>query len=352
MVGAARSLLRVSSCLSRVGGGSPVLTLLILVLLIVVVFSVLGRASARRRRTLIEEEMRRAPGRDDPTDTGDVVDRSALPLTPFDLLFGPMLGGGVRSYEFDPATGEWVEITDEQPPAEPEPADADAQAASTPASERRRSRSDRRRSRRGSDGASPLAGLLGSGMIGGAGGSGGGDFEVEPPDELVTFADVGGMEKLKREVRDTVGLMIRHPEDAERYGIEWNGILLHGPPGVGKTYFAQAIAGEYGLNFIHVSTGDLVSSLVGGSAQNIEKAFQTALEHLPCLLFFDEFDSVAQRRDQHARPGVAPHGEPAADVAGGEPRRAGAARSGGDELDRAPGSGRRSTGSLRSAHSH
>jgi transitional endoplasmic reticulum ATPase len=98
-------------------------------------------------------------------------------------------------------------------------------------------------------------------------------------------------------VQDTVGLMLRHPDDAERYGIEWNGILLHGPPGVGKTFFARAIAGEYGLNLIHVSTGDLVSSLVGGSQQNIQKAFDTALQNLPCLLFFDEFDSVAQRRD-------------------------------------------------------
>ena len=54
---------------------------------------------------------------------------------------------------------------------------------------------------------------------------------MQPPDELTTFEDVGGMETLKQEVRDTVGLMLQHPEDAERYGIEWNGILLHGPPG-------------------------------------------------------------------------------------------------------------------------
>ena len=129
------------------------------------------------------------------------------------------------------------------------------------------------------------------------GGDGSGDFDVQAPDELTTFEDVGGMDTLKQEVRDTVGLMLEHPDDAERFGIEWNGILLHGPPGVGKTYLAQAIAGEYGMNLIHVSTGDLVASLVGGSARNIEKAFDTALQHLPCLLFFDEFDSVAQRRD-------------------------------------------------------
>jgi len=128
-------------------------------------------------------------------------------------------------------------------------------------------------------------------------GGGSGEFEVQPPDELTTFEDVGGMEQLKQEVRETIGLMLEHPDDAERYGIEWNGILLHGPPGVGKTFFARAIAGEYRLNLMHVSTGDLIGGIVGQSAQNIDKAFQTALQHLPCLLFFDEFDSVAQRRD-------------------------------------------------------
>jgi transitional endoplasmic reticulum ATPase len=105
------------------------------------------------------------------------------------------------------------------------------------------------------------------------------------------------MEHLKQEVRDTIGLVLQHPEDAERYGIEWNGVLLHGPPGVGKTFFARAIGGEHKLNLMHVSTGDLVSSLVAGAAHNIDKAFETALRHLPCLLFFDEFDSVAQRRE-------------------------------------------------------
>jgi transitional endoplasmic reticulum ATPase len=129
------------------------------------------------------------------------------------------------------------------------------------------------------------------------GGDGSGTFEVQPPGELVTFEDVGGMESLKTEIRDTVGLMLEHPEEAERYGIDWNGILLYGPPGVGKTFFARAIAGQYGLNFVHVSTGDLVSGIVGGSARNIDKAFTTAEQNVPCLLFFDEFDSVAQRRD-------------------------------------------------------
>ncbi len=64
--------------------------------------------------------------------------------------------------------------------------------------------------------------------MGGLGGMGGsGQFEVEPPEELSSFDDVGGMEDLKQEVRQTVGLMLEHPDDAERYGIEWK---RHPPP--------------------------------------------------------------------------------------------------------------------------
>ena len=114
---------------------------------------------------------------------------------------------------------------------------------------------------------------------------------------LPTFADVGGMDVLKREIAETIGLLLEHPDEAEHYGIEWNGILLHGPPGIGKTFFARAIAGQYGLALIHVSTGDLVSGTQGESARNIARAFETAMDELPCLLFFDEFDTVAQRRD-------------------------------------------------------
>jgi transitional endoplasmic reticulum ATPase len=236
------------------------------------------------------------------------AEEEQMALSPFAALpFGSLLermmlgdGGWTRALELDPRTGEWVDVSD----ARPEPA-----RESVPPPERPPppgpGRAPRRRPRpRPAAAANPLASLLG-GQLGGGGAGGGGSFEVQPPEELTTFEDVGGMDAVKQEVRDTVGLILQHPDQAERYGIEWNGILLHGPPGVGKTFFAQAIAGEYGLNFIHVSTGDLVSSLQGGSAQNIDKAFETALQNLPCLLFFDEFDSVAQRRsgtpDQESR---------------------------------------------------
>jgi transitional endoplasmic reticulum ATPase len=238
--------------------------------------------AAQRRR----EEMARQGG-----DEG--LGESPFSMMPFGGLFEQIFWGpGMRSRSltYDEETGQWVDITDEDP--------REAQAGDEPAkgeSSEPRRRSEPRQTRQAQ---SPLGGLFGA--MGGMGNQGGGgDFSVERPEELTTFDDVGGMDSLKEEVRQTVGLMLEHPDDAERYGIEWNGILLHGPPGVGKTFFARAIAGQYGLSLMHVSTGDLVSSLQGGSARNIDKAFSTAMGNLPCLLFFDEFDSVAQRRDSN-----------------------------------------------------
>jgi len=130
-------------------------------------------------------------------------------------------------------------------------------------------------------------------------------LRVQRPGDLPGFADVGGMELLKRELKDTVGLMLAFAGEAESYRITWNGLLLHGRPGVGKTFVAKATAGEFGLNFVHATTGDLISSYRGESARNIETVFRLATAHVPCVLFFDEFDSVAQRRedwpDQEAR---------------------------------------------------
>jgi transitional endoplasmic reticulum ATPase len=254
-----------------------VLFLLIMFVLFVLLVTSGARRAARRRRELQEEYERQASSGDSSDEPQGFIG------SPFDLLFGG--SGGWQSHEYDPASGRWVDTSDHEPepPAQQEEPHPAAQ------------RQQRRRPHRTTAAQNPLGSLFGGGMMGG--GDGSGTFDVQPPDELTRFEDVGGMETLKREIADTVGLMLRNPDEAERYGIDWNGILLYGPPGVGKTYFAQAIAGEYGLNFIHVSTGDLVSGIVGGSARNIDKAFETAEQNLPCLLFFDEFDSVAQRRD-------------------------------------------------------
>ncbi|MEJ7875286.1 MAG: AAA family ATPase [Solirubrobacterales bacterium] len=256
------------------------------VVLLVLAFSV-SRASRRQREELEERrreaEIARGGGAGDPG-------FSPFAGLPFGGLFDQLLRGPgtwSRSLELDPETGEWVDVTNRESGAESaeHPPGTESTAAPVPPARRTQSASP-----------GPFGGLFGS--LGGMSSmGGGGNFDVEAPDQLDTFEDVGGMVELKEEVRDTIGLMLKHPDDAERYGIEWNGVLLHGPPGVGKTFFARAIAGEYKLNLMHVSTGDLASSLAGGSAQNIDKAFSTAMQNLPCLLFFDEFDSVAQRRD-------------------------------------------------------
>jgi transitional endoplasmic reticulum ATPase len=272
------------------------LGLLLILILVFMIASFAARASARRR-ALEEErlaELARYAEEHRDEDTERYDDASPFAGLPFGGLFEHLMTGSSgwsRSLAFDPETGRWVDISDTHPD---EPPASDEHVAQDANGGRREPGRARRRPRPSPSGATanPL-----SSLFGGSAGDGSGDFEVQPPDDLTTFADVGGMEDLKREVRETVGLMLEHPDDAERYGIEWNGILLHGPPGVGKTFLAQAIAGEYGLSFIHVSTGDLVASVVGQSARNIEKAFDLAERNVPCLLFFDEFDSVAQRRD-------------------------------------------------------
>jgi transitional endoplasmic reticulum ATPase len=274
-------------------------SLLLILLFLLFVFSVMSASAARRRRRLAdEEEMRRQEMLRRQARGGEPELGNPFEGLPFGGLLGQLMGGpGMwsRSMAYDEATGQWVDVTDdpraferEQLPQASEPAEGNGHEPLK--------RRPPRRSRSGP--ATQMANPLQS-LFGGAMGGGSGTFDVQPPEELSDFSDVGGMDSLKQEVRDTVGLMLEHPDHAERYGIEWNGILLHGPPGVGKTFFARAIAGEYSMNLMHVSTGDLIGGIQGQSAQNIDKAFQTAAQNLPCLLFFDEFDSIAQRRDSN-----------------------------------------------------
>jgi ATP-dependent 26S proteasome regulatory subunit len=121
-------------------------------------------------------------------------------------------------------------------------------------------------------------------------------FDVERPDTLPSFKQVGGMAALKEELKSTIGLMLAFEQEADVYRITWNGLLLHGPPGVGKTFIARAVAGEFGLNLIRVSAGELVSAFRGESSRNVDDCFRFAATKIPCLLFFDEFDAVAQNR--------------------------------------------------------
>ncbi|HYW09481.1 MAG TPA: ATP-binding protein [Longimicrobium sp.] len=113
----------------------------------------------------------------------------------------------------------------------------------------------------------------------------------------VSFADVGGMEGLKEEVRIKIIHPIRHPELYRAYGKAiGGGILMYGPPGCGKTHLARATAGEVDASFIAVGIHEVLDMWIGQSERNLAELFAEARRQAPCVLFFDEVDALASRR--------------------------------------------------------
>jgi len=118
---------------------------------------------------------------------------------------------------------------------------------------------------------------------------------VEAPN--VGWEDIGGMEKTKQELKEAVEWPIHNPEAFERLGIRApKGILLYGPPGTGKTLLAKAVAKESEANFIQVKGPSLLSMWVGKSEEGVRKVFERARQVAPCVIFFDEIDSMAGKR--------------------------------------------------------
>lgn len=118
---------------------------------------------------------------------------------------------------------------------------------------------------------------------------------VETTRPKVTFANVGGYEDTKREIREVVQNRLQGGT-LKRYGVIRNGILLHGPRGTGKTLLAEAAAGEFGLNYFYVSPSQLTSMWVGGTENNIRGMFSQALKNKPVLLFIDDIDTLGAAR--------------------------------------------------------
>ena len=122
----------------------------------------------------------------------------------------------------------------------------------------------------------------------------------EPPD--LDFDDVGGMTDLKQTLTDKVIDPLERPELYDKYELTVvNGILLHGPPGTGKTYITRALAGKLGYSFIEVTPTDITSSLVGEAADNVAELFEVAKDNQPCVVFVDEIDAVAGDRSGGAQ---------------------------------------------------
>jgi transitional endoplasmic reticulum ATPase len=118
---------------------------------------------------------------------------------------------------------------------------------------------------------------------------------VETPN--VKWSDVGGLDIAKQELKEAIEWPMRNPAVFERMGIKPpRGILTYGPPGTGKTLLAKAIANESGANFILVKGPELLSMWVGKSEEGVRKIFERARQVAPCIIFFDEIDSLAARR--------------------------------------------------------
>ncbi|HUW43691.1 MAG TPA: CDC48 family AAA ATPase [Bacillota bacterium] len=118
---------------------------------------------------------------------------------------------------------------------------------------------------------------------------------VETPN--VGWNDVGGLDKVKRELKEAVEWPIKYPETFKRMGIRPSrGILLYGPPGTGKTLLAKAVAKESEANFIQVKGPSLLSMWVGKSEEGMRKVFERARQVSPCIIFFDEIDALAGKR--------------------------------------------------------
>jgi len=118
---------------------------------------------------------------------------------------------------------------------------------------------------------------------------------VEVP--TVTWEDIGGLEDVKRELRETVQYPVEHPEKYLEYGMSPSkGVLFYGPPGCGKTLLAKAIANECQANFISIKGPELLTMWFGESEANVRDIFDKARAASPCVLFFDELDAIAKAR--------------------------------------------------------
>jgi transitional endoplasmic reticulum ATPase len=115
----------------------------------------------------------------------------------------------------------------------------------------------------------------------------------------ITYEDIGGIKDEIRKVRETIELPLRHPEIFEKLGVEApKGVLLYGPPGTGKTLLAKAVASESNAHFIPIGGPEIMSKFYGESEARLREIFKEAKEKAPTIIFIDEIDSIAPKREE------------------------------------------------------
>jgi len=115
----------------------------------------------------------------------------------------------------------------------------------------------------------------------------------------VAYEDIGGLEDEVKKVREMIELPLKHPELFERLGIDApKGVLLHGPPGTGKTLLAKAVANETNAHFILINGPEIMSKFYGESENNLRKKFEEAEKNAPSIIFIDEVDAIATKREE------------------------------------------------------
>src|SRR6266851_605382 len=116
---------------------------------------------------------------------------------------------------------------------------------------------------------------------------------------IVTYEDIGGLHGEIQRIREMVELPLRHPELFQRLGIEPpKGVFLYGPPGCGKTLLAKAVANESDANFYVISGPEIMSKFYGESEARLREIFQKAQETAPSIIFIDEMDAIAPKREE------------------------------------------------------
>jgi transitional endoplasmic reticulum ATPase len=121
---------------------------------------------------------------------------------------------------------------------------------------------------------------------------------ISPTGDILTYDDIGGLSDVLQKVREMIELPLKHPELFQRVNIDPpKGVLLYGPPGTGKTLLAKAVSQEANAHFITINGPEVMSKFYGESEQNLKKIFVEAEKNAPAIIFIDEIDSIAPKRE-------------------------------------------------------